>query len=111
MRFPQYILTALAAAVSFAASAGDASPAGTAPLGNGWTPDPDGYADPQGYLLAAERLGVPAEDCYIFEDSLNGLRAARAAGGTVVGITTTNPESAVAPLADIVLGNAAELNV
>lgn len=67
--------------------------------------------DPQGYLLAAERLGVPAEDCYIFEDSLNGLRAARAAGGTVVGITTTNPESAVAPLADIVLGNAAELNV
>lgn len=67
--------------------------------------------DPEGYLLAAQRLGIPASACCIFEDSVNGLRAARAAGGTVVGIATTNPVSVVTPLADIVLDNASELKL
>ena len=65
---------------------------------------------PEGYLLAAERLGVPASQCYVFEDSLNGLRAGRAAGATVVGVATTNSADVIAPLCDIVLTNTADFN-
>jgi HAD superfamily hydrolase (TIGR01509 family) len=36
--------------------------------------------DPEPYLLAAARLGVPAADCVAVEDSPNGLRAAAGAG-------------------------------
>lgn len=35
---------------------------------------------PDIFLLAAKRLGVPPADCYVFEDSPNGIRAAHAAG-------------------------------
>ncbi len=45
-----------------------------------------GKPDPAIYLLAAERLGVPPRDCLAFEDTLTGVRAARAAGMRVVGI-------------------------
>jgi len=40
--------------------------------------------DPEAYLLALQRLGLPAESCVAFEDSRNGLIAARAAGLRVV---------------------------
>jgi len=36
--------------------------------------------DPQAYLQAVARLGLPAAHCLAIEDSANGLRAARAAG-------------------------------
>ena len=36
--------------------------------------------DPSLFQLALERLGVAADEAVIFEDSLNGLRAAQAAG-------------------------------
>ncbi|MFT5682583.1 MAG: HAD superfamily hydrolase (TIGR01509 family) [Myxococcota bacterium] len=36
--------------------------------------------DPEVFLLAADALGVPPEDCVVCEDSLNGIRAAKAAG-------------------------------
>jgi HAD superfamily hydrolase (TIGR01509 family) len=36
--------------------------------------------DPDPYLLALERLGLPAADCLVIEDSERGLRAAKAAG-------------------------------
>jgi HAD superfamily hydrolase (TIGR01509 family) len=35
---------------------------------------------PDLFLEAARRLGVPAEDCLVVEDSLNGLKAAKEAG-------------------------------
>ncbi|QNE37681.1 HAD-IA family hydrolase [Leifsonia shinshuensis] len=43
-----------------------------------------GKPDPQGYLLAAERLGVPIQECAVFEDAEAGLLAAVASGGRVV---------------------------
>lgn len=67
--------------------------------------------DPQGYLLAAQTLGVDPRHCFVFEDSLQGLRAGRASGATVVGLTTTYPQSAVEPLADIVVSSLAEFSV
>ena len=44
----------------------------------------NGKPAPDIFLKAAEMLGVPAEDCYIFEDSFNGIRAAAAAKGAAV---------------------------
>ena len=50
---------------------------------------------PDAYVLALERLGLPASACLAFEDSANGLAAAQAAGiATVVtpGIYPTFPK-------------------
>lgn len=51
---------------------------------------------PDGYLRAAERLGVSPTRCVVFEDSFSGLEAGRRAGGAVVGVATTNPAEAIA---------------
>jgi sugar-phosphatase len=45
-----------------------------------------GKPDPEGYLKAARRLGVPPEDCLVVEDAEVGVRAARAAGARVSGV-------------------------
>lgn len=45
-----------------------------------------GKPDPQGYLLAAKRLGVPADRCVVFEDTWPGVLAGQRAGMAVVGI-------------------------
>jgi beta-phosphoglucomutase len=44
--------------------------------------------DPEIYLLAAEKLGVPPAECLALEDSVNGVQAALAAGTNVVAIAT-----------------------
>jgi HAD superfamily hydrolase (TIGR01509 family) len=36
--------------------------------------------DPEAFLLAAERLNVPARSCLVFEDTDMGIQAATAAG-------------------------------
>jgi len=43
-----------------------------------------GKPAPDVYLEAARRLGADAADCLVVEDSINGVRAARTAGMTVV---------------------------
>jgi beta-phosphoglucomutase family hydrolase len=45
--------------------------------------------DPEIYRRAAELLGVAASRCVVFEDSLAGVAAGRAAGMAVIGIRTT----------------------
>lgn len=67
--------------------------------------------DPQGYLLAAERLGCRPEDCLVFEDSYAGLEAGRRAGATVVGIASTNPYDEVARRCDIPLHSCADFQL
>lgn len=51
--------------------------------------------DPELYVLAAEKLGLPAAECLAVEDSLNGATAAVAAGMPVVvvpnDVTRTQP--------------------
>jgi sugar-phosphatase len=49
-----------------------------------------GKPAPDGYRLGARRLGFDAAQCVVFEDAPAGVVAARAAGATVVGVTTTH---------------------
>ena len=42
--------------------------------------------NPEGYLKAAERLGVEIRECLILEDSATGVLAARASGARVIAI-------------------------
>lgn len=42
--------------------------------------------DPESYNLAVEKLGFQKSECLVFEDTLNGLRAAKAAGLTCYAI-------------------------
>ena len=46
-----------------------------------------GKPAPDLFLLAAEKMGVKPRDCLVIEDSLNGIRAARAAGMEVLRFT------------------------
>jgi beta-phosphoglucomutase-like phosphatase (HAD superfamily) len=57
------------------------------------------------YLEAARRISVPAARCAAVEDSANGLRAAAAAGMSVIAIPNREfpPDKAALALADVVL--------
>lgn len=46
---------------------------------------------PEGYIKAAQAIGCAPDDCYVFEDSIQGLEAGMASGATVIGLTTSNP--------------------
>jgi len=48
-----------------------------------------GKPDPAIYRHAAHLLGVDAKECLVFEDSIGGVRAARAAGMSVIAIPST----------------------
>jgi sugar-phosphatase len=52
-----------------------------------------GKPDPEGFLLAAQRLGVHIEECLVFEDSTAGVAAAKAAGARVAIVGGHVPES------------------
>lgn len=47
-----------------------------------------GKPDPQVFLLAAERLGVPPDRCVVLEDAPSGVQAAKTAGMKCVGLTS-----------------------
>ncbi|REL37587.1 HAD family phosphatase [Rhodohalobacter sp. SW132] len=49
-----------------------------------------GKPEPQVYLKAAERIGLPPSQCIVFEDSLAGVEAGIRAGSKVVGISSTH---------------------
>lgn len=67
--------------------------------------------NPECFLLGAKLLGCDAADCLIFEDSIKGLQAARAAGGYVVGLSTTNPHDVVAQWADKVIDSFVDFTI
>ncbi|WP_085044235.1 HAD family hydrolase [Ensifer aridi] len=56
-----------------------------------------GKPDPQGYLLAAARLGVRPEDCLVFEDAPAGILAGKAAGAEVAVITGAHAAASGTP--------------
>lgn len=58
---------------------------------------------PDCYLNAMRYFGVSSEECVVFEDSINGLKAARESGALVVGLATTHPAEIVRHYADITI--------
>lgn len=65
--------------------------------------------DPQGYLLAASRLGCDPTRSFVVEDTLQGLKAGKAAGATTIGIATTLPPEVIAPFSDHLVPSIADI--
>jgi beta-phosphoglucomutase len=63
-----------------------------------------GKPDPQVFLAAAGRLGVPPQRCVVVEDAAVGIEAARRGGMRAVGVnraTRLDADIAVASLAEL----------
>lgn len=50
----------------------------------------EGKPNPECYLLAAKGLKIDPSNCIVFEDSFAGIEAGKAAGMTVIALSTTN---------------------
>jgi beta-phosphoglucomutase family hydrolase len=61
-----------------------------------------GKPDPEGFLLAAKRLGVAPADCLVVEDAPDGIEAGKRAGMRCVGVATSHPAGSLAH-ADLVV--------
>lgn len=59
--------------------------------------------EPDCYLTAAAHFSVSHNQCVVFEDSINGLKAGKAAQMKVCGLATTNSIETVKPLSDMVI--------
>ncbi|MDE6741928.1 MAG: HAD family phosphatase [Muribaculaceae bacterium] len=66
--------------------------------------------DPEGYLAAAAALGVYPTRCAVFEDSLQGVKAGRAAGAFVIGIAGTLKAEDIQPYSDIVVNKVSDIH-
>jgi HAD superfamily hydrolase (TIGR01509 family) len=60
-----------------------------------------GKPDPEGFLVAAERLGVPVGNCLVVEDSAPGLAAGRAAGAMTAALKGLDGDLRIAGLAEL----------
>jgi HAD superfamily hydrolase (TIGR01509 family) len=69
-----------------------------------------GKPDPEGFLVAASRLGITPDRCVVIEDAPHGLRAAKAGGMRAIGVTTTHEASELLD-ADVVVGSLADAAV
>lgn len=65
--------------------------------------------DPAVYLLALERLGLPAGQAVAFEDTPHGVAAAHAAGLLCVAVPNPHADPARFTAADVLLRSAADL--
>lgn len=61
--------------------------------------------DPDCYLTAAAHFAVSHNQCVVFEDSINGLKAGKAAQMKVCGLATTNSVELIEPLSDMVIND------
>ena len=59
--------------------------------------------DPECFIKGMEILGGRPEETYVFEDSIHGINAGRAAGAKVIGLATTNTREAIVHLCDQVI--------
>lgn len=61
--------------------------------------------DPEGYLLAASKVGCYPEKCVVIEDSLQGVKAGKAAHAKVIGVAGTLSAEVLEPYSDIVVSD------
>lgn len=64
-----------------------------------------GKPAPDCYLQALEKFNLKKEECVVFEDSFNGIKAGLNAGIRVIGVATTNTKEALMPLCSAVIDN------
>ena len=69
-----------------------------------------GKPDPQIFLVAARRLGVPPARCVVIEDAPVGVAAAAAAGMACVGLASTGRTREVLSKAQLVVDSLTELS-
>ena len=65
---------------------------------------------PECFLLGAQTLGIPVENCIVFEDSFHGLDAGNRAGMKVIGLATTNPATSIMDRANLVIPDFQDFN-
>jgi HAD superfamily hydrolase (TIGR01509 family) len=65
---------------------------------------------PDGFLFAAEKLGVMPAECVVVEDAVNGIQAAKAAGMRCVAVATSFPPARLYE-ADVVRDSIAEVSL
>ncbi len=70
----------------------------------------EGKPSPQGFLLAAKKLGVQPKNCVVIEDAVAGVRAAKSGGMYCIAVTNTCPRKDLAE-ADIVVDSLEEITV
>ena len=69
-----------------------------------------GKPHPQTFLLAAEKLGVAAEDCIVIEDAISGVAASKRAGMRCIAVTNTTSREELRE-ADLIIDTLEEITV
>ena len=67
-----------------------------------------GKPSPQGFLLAARRLGVAPANCIVIEDAIAGITACQRAGMHCIAVTNTHPRQSLSE-ADLVVDSLEEI--
>jgi len=70
----------------------------------------EGKPSPQGFLLAAQKLGVEPRQCIVVEDAVAGVTAAKRAGMHCLAVTNTHPREGLME-ADLVVDTLEEVTV
>jgi beta-phosphoglucomutase len=71
-----------------------------------------GKPHPEIFLTAAQELGAPAEDCFVVEDAVSGIQAAKAGAMAALGIARADDADALAEAdADLVVTSLDDVDV
>jgi len=65
---------------------------------------------PQGFLLAAKKLGIVPKNCIVIEDAVAGVTAAKRAGMCCLAVTNTHPRASLAE-ADLIVDTLEKVEV
>lgn len=70
----------------------------------------EGKPSPQGFLLAARKLGVDPGHCIVIEDAVAGVTAAKSGGMLCIAVTNTHPRESLME-ADLIVESLEEVTV
>ena len=68
-----------------------------------------GKPHPDIYQKCAQSIGLPNEQCIVFEDALAGIEAGKAAGSKVIALATSHERKALN--ADLVINDFSEIDI
>ena len=69
-----------------------------------------GKPDPEIFIVTADSLNLKPVNCIVFEDSISGVEAGKAAGMKVVALTTTHQKNELL-MADLVIDDYTQINI